>query len=62
MKKKTKQDFQETIKAEHGECCSVPYLCPPLPQSGLRAASGLGVPCVATALPALVQRLSQDPQ
>lgn len=23
MKKKTKQDFQETIKAEHCECCSI---------------------------------------
>lgn len=51
MKKKTKQDFQETIKAEHCECCSKPYLCLPLPQSDpwphlpqAQAASCLGVP------------------
>lgn len=51
MKKKTKQDFQETIKAEHCECCSMPCLCLPLSQSDpwphspqAQAASCLGVP------------------
>lgn len=58
MKKKTKQDFQETIKAEHCECCSMSYVCLPLSQSDpwprlpqAQAASRLGVPCVATVLP-----------
>ena len=27
MKKKTKQDFQEMIKAEHCECCSLSHIC-----------------------------------
>lgn len=34
MKKKTKQDFQEMIKVEHGEGHSLCLLLPPHPSSG----------------------------
>lgn len=66
MKKKTKQDFQEMIKAEHCECCSLSHICCypcPNPRSPTLcsnpwphlsqawAAPHLGAPHVTTVLP-----------